>query len=230
MLEVVFSVLLGKSRFFFKECRFQTQDCRMFVHLFTKTLLIMKQFLKALVLVLVLAGGYAQQSQAQVDLTVNPIGLLFGNLGASADFALSETFSIEGQVGVGFGDGNLFGSGYKYFSLPITATGKYYFSPNRGADRFYASAFLRYVNRSYRAEDGSDFAEYTQTRFGGGFGLGYKVVAEKGFVFDIGLGLGRTIVNNHTLKSNDEDFLVEWPGIMIIGKLALGYRFGGQRN
>ncbi|WP_282779427.1 hypothetical protein [Phaeodactylibacter xiamenensis] len=181
----------------------------------------MKQSVKLLLLVGVFALAGLTKAQAQVDVMVNPIGLLFGNLSASADFMLKDNFSVEGQIGVGFGDDGAF----DYFNLPITAYGKYYFNPDDGADKFYASAFLRFINRSWDGNDNAFVSEYSQTRVGLGFGVGYKVVGNSGIVFDLGFGIGRAFIDNVSI--DDETNVVDWPEIMFTGKLAIGYRFGG---
>jgi hypothetical protein len=164
-----------------------------------------------------------------VDVTVNPIGLLFGGLSAGADFVLTENVSIEGSIGIRNGDNGL--TNLKYYNLPITATGKYYFNPKRGADKFYADAFMRFVTRGYSVDDkdvGTTYAEYSQTRFGFGFGIGFKAASGKGLVFDINLGVGRAFVDKIAFDSNGEHFEVDWTNVMIVGKLGLGYRFGGK--
>lgn len=188
----------------------------------------MKQSLKILFLSAVLVTvGFAQQAKAQVDVTVNPIGLLFGNLSLAGDFILAENISVEGQIGVGFGDDDL--TSLDYFNLPITALGKYYFNPKNGADKFYANVFLRFVTRNYSADDGnSTVAEYSQTRLGAGFGIGYKVASEKGLIFDVGFGVGRAFIDNTKFESEGDEVIVDWPDIMFTGKLAIGYRFGGK--
>lgn len=183
----------------------------------------MKQSVKLLLLVGVFALTGLTKAQAQVDVMVNPIGLLFGNLSASADFMLKDNFSVEGQIGVGFGDE----LGLDYFNLPITAYGKYYFNPDDGADKFYADVFLRFIARNYSAEDNSTtLAEYSQTRVGAGFGIGYKVVGQSGIVFDLGFGIGRAFIDNTSYESDGDRVEVDWPEIMFTGKLAIGYRFG----
>lgn len=185
----------------------------------------MKQSVKILALVSAFAFAGFQQVEAQVDVQISPIGLLWGNLGLSADFVLQDNFSVEGQIGVGFGNEDI---GLDYFSLPITAYGKYYFNPEDGADKFYADVFLRFVNRNYSADDdGTNLAEYSQTRVGGGFGIGYKVVGNSGIVFDVGFGVGRAFIDNTSFESDGERVEVNWPEIMFVGKLAIGYRFGG---
>jgi hypothetical protein len=165
---------------------------------------------------------FAQTARAQVDVTLNPIGLLFGDLSLGADFVITNNFSVEGTLG--FGSNKI--SEVKGNNLGLSAIGKYYFNPKEGADRFYADAFLRFVNRKWNYDDNSTFADYTSTRFGLGFGIGYKVVSSGGFVFDLNLGAGRAIVDNNKYESNGIQEDVDWPKIMFQGKIGVGYRFG----
>lgn len=169
---------------------------------------------------------------AQVDATINPIGLLFGDFGVGADVGVSDNFSTE--LGVGFGgrsgdDG--VGGDYKFSNLGINATAKYYFSPDDGADNFYSGIFLRYINRDYEYEETAGFSlssDYTQTRFGVGFLAGYKAVGNSGIVFDINFGVGRALSDKTEFSDSDGvQTTIEWPELMVTGKLGIGYRFGG---
>ena len=178
-----------------------------------------------LILALAIFTLSAFRAQAQVDVTVNPIGLLFGDLSVGGDFILSDEFSVEATLGFGGGDDDF--TSLKWRNIPITAVGKYYFNPDDGADKFYASAFLRYINRNYSADGETTFAEYSQSRFGIGVGIGYKAVSRSGVVFDIGFGVGRALSDSTTFETDGEEFEVDWPEIMFQGKLGVGYRFGG---
>jgi len=189
--------------------------------------------LKHLVLSLCLIASFITTTNAQVDVTINPVGALFGNIDLGVDFMVSEKFSAELTVGPNFGTRNISINGsqeYKYFGLPITAFGKYYFNPRNGGDKFYADAFLRFVSRSLEAESNDNtYADARQTRMGLGFGIGYKAVSDGGFVFDVGFGVGRAFVNNIEYTSEGIQENINWPGIMFAGKLGIGYRFGGGR-
>jgi len=168
-----------------------------------------------------------QQANAQIDVSVNPIGLLFGDFSIGADFALSENFSIEPQIG--FGSNKI--NDVKGANIGVNAVAKYYFSPNRGADRFYGDVFLRYINRNWNYDDNSGFVDYTSTRIGIGFGIGYKVVSGGGFVFDIGFGAGRALVDENKYEdSTGTQQDIDWPLLMFQGKLGIGYRFGGSKD
>ncbi len=172
--------------------------------------------------------------QAQVDATISPISLLWGDINASADFAVKENFSIEANVG--YRRGTFFGLLDKREVIPATLLAKYYFSPKNGADGFYADGFLRYVNRSFEATATVDSLEsqkiaFSRNRVGLGFGLGYKVVSAKGFVLDIGGGIGRSIYQDSSLKSEGEEVDVpEWGKTLGFFKIGIGYRFGGGKK
>lgn len=181
---------------------------------------------RILVLSLALFALFAIRVQAQVDVTINPIGLLFGGINVGADFALSEEFSIEANIGYNADDDNVLSADARYTGIPVQAVAKYYFGPEKGADKFYGDVFLRYVNRSYKYEDNSNNADFNQARFGFGIGAGYKVVSKKNIVFDIGFGVGRVLVDNTTYKDsqgNQESF--DFPDLIVNGKLGIGYRF-----
>jgi hypothetical protein len=187
--------------------------------------------LKLFTLILCLAAfSFTNQSEAQVDLTINPVGLLWGDLSVGADFTISENLSVEAAVGFGSGNNGLGEGEFKHRSIPITAFGKYYFNPDNGADKFYILAFLRFINRNYSWEGSSSFYDdYSVTRVGGGFGVGYKVVSGGGFVFDINFGAGRSFINNYKYDdSSVNDPYIDWGNIMFAGKLGIGYRFGGK--
>lgn len=87
---------------------------------------------------------------------VNLIGFLFGNFSVSVDFMLKDNFSVEGQIGVGFGDDGVF----DYFNLLIIVYGKYYFNLDDGVDKFYVSVFLCFINCSWDGNDNVFVLEY----------------------------------------------------------------------
>jgi len=171
--------------------------------------------------------AFNQESKAQIDATINPIGLLFNRINVGADFALAENFSIEGNIGANFG--SALGGDFKFFGLPVTAFGKYYFTPEAGADKFYGDVWLRFISRNYSYEGTDNVSDYTQSRLGLGFGIGYKAVAGKGLVFDIGLGAGRAFVDNTKFAREELDPIsVKWPKLMFVFKTGIGYRFGSK--
>ncbi|MFT4760212.1 MAG: hypothetical protein ACI9XO_003125 [Paraglaciecola sp.] len=180
----------------------------------------------ALTTCFLLTGLFSQDAQAQIDVTINPIGALFGSFSVGGDFALTESISVEGVVGFSSRKDD----GTKYSAIPITAFGKYYFNPKNGIDKFYVSAFMRFVNRKYKDNDDNDsfnYGDFTNTRFvvGVGVGVGYKVISKGGFVFDIGLAGGRAFINNTKTDDNFSGLILTSGDLMLTGKLGIGYRF-----
>lgn len=174
-----------------------------------------------------------QKVQAQVDVTAQPLGLLFGIYNFSGDFYVSDNFSVEAVLGFTSRSGTVTDSDtgedadVDYTSVPVMAMGKYYFNPRNGADRFYLSAFLRYVNRKVQYSSASDNADVTWSRFGVGFGVGTKIVSQKGVVLDLGLGIGRAFVDKISYDNSGDQQEIDWPGLIVLPRLAVGYRFGG---
>lgn len=173
--------------------------------------------------------------QAQVDLTTNPVNLIFGNINAGADFGIKENFSLEANVA--YSKGDYWGLVDKRETIPVNLIGKYYFNPKNGADGFYVDAFTRFVNRSITAtykgdnENIPDEVNYTRNQLGLGVGLGFKVVSQKGFVFDIGTGIGRAVYHKDKLNVSEQDYKI--PSLikaMGYFKIGLGYRFGGGKE
>ena len=183
---------------------------------------------RILILSLAIFAFSAFKAHAQVDATINPINLLFGTITVGADVVLTDEFSVEATLGYTSRKDDVLAADAKYTGIPIQLIGKYYFNPDRGADKFYADVFLRYVNRSYKYDDDSaNFSDFNQSRIGAGIGFGYKTVSRSNIVFDFGLNVGRVIADNTKYADSSgtqEEFSL--PGLIIGVKLGVGYRFG----
>ena len=122
---------------------------------------------------------------------------------------------------------------YKNTGFGARLIGKYYFNPNKGCDKWNIGPYVKYGQSTGKGTDNVNNISYevTRTRFAVGFYTGYKWVSRKNIVFEIGFGLGRAFVNKY--ESDDETLnLDNFPGFNIdaTAKLALGYRFGGERS
>ena len=102
---------------------------------------------------------------AQTELKVSPLALLFGGLALSAEQQITPSFGLDADI-LAAVDG--FGA---------NLSGKYYFDPNQGIDRFHIGIFAGGI---------------TDNGVGGGFLAGYKWVSSKRIVFEAGVGVGRT--------------------------------------
>ena len=117
--------------------------------------------MKKLLLVFALLA-YLSPLFAQTEVKLSPIPLLFGYVAASVEQGVSKSFGIEGDFILieDFIGGNL--------------SGKYYFDPSKGIDKFHVGAF-----------------EGVHESIGIGFLVGYKLVSRKNVLFEVGLGVGR---------------------------------------
>lgn len=169
-------------------------------------------------------------AKAQIDASISPFALIWGNPNVSVDFGLSEDFSVEATLGVRFGN-SIFSSieDYDRFRVPITVAGKYYFSPKYGADGFYGSLWTKMVNVNVDFVDNTR-SDYNRFRIGLGIGAGYKVVSKGGIFFDIGAGIGRRVFENTNFDDSQlvQDLLDDIFAIMFISKIGVGYRFGSK--
>lgn len=168
-----------------------------------------------------------QKANAQLDIIINPAELIFGDFAVGGDYVINDDMSVD--LFLSFGQNNQVFDVFDRSTLKATATFKYYFGPEMGADRWYGSVFLRDAFRTYTAgENGSAYSDYTTNRISAGFGAGFKKVTNSNFVFDIGIGVGRVL--NSSAKYDDPDLLeggfIE-TNVVYIGKVGIGYRFGG---
>jgi len=103
---------------------------------------------------------------AQVDVKINPIALLFTGVQVGADFSLQENSSIDADIII---VDDVFYS---------TLAGKYYFNPKIRSDGFHIGGFIAAGNEDIGV--------------GVGFLGGYKWLSNTGKVlFELGLGVGR---------------------------------------
>lgn len=183
--------------------------------------------MKQILIIAFLLAFSTSNSEAQIDVTINPIGLLFSNFDGGADIGFSDELSVEPRVGLNFGDIRFGGIEYSITGFTLGAIGKYYFVPQNGIDKWHVGPYISYNRGNLKAEDDPDVK---RTRLGVGLYTGYKRVSARNIVFDIGLGLGRKFINKWENDSNRELDLSGIPflNISAVGRLSLGYRFGGK--
>lgn len=185
----------------------------------------MKKKFSALVLLMMIAT----LSFSQFELKFEPISLLFGQIPVSAEYVVTEHIGIEATVGYSFGKDKNYSSSTSSSGLVICGLAKYYFKPDKGGDKFYVFPYVRNVNRTFNFTENNTEYKATYKAFGVGFGFGYKIVAESGLLFDIGLGAGRNFSGGYTYDdptySSSEDFFIP---INFLGRVSVGYRFGGK--
>lgn len=189
--------------------------------------------MKKLILPIFLLLAVAYRSNAQVDVQINPIGILFSSINATAEFGVSEDFGIEGGLDYDFQNFNIDDIKYRNNGIGIRAIGKYYFRPEDGIDRWAIGAYTRFATGTASADDGlGTEGEVKSTKFAVGFYTGYKWVSRKNVVFELGLGLGRNFVRTYEYSDGDEVDTSDIPllNVDVLGRLSLGYRFGGSKK
>ena len=121
--------------------------------------------MKKIWILAVLLSASLHHLNAQTELKVSPVALLFGGLAFSAEQQITPSFGLDADI-LAAVDG--FGA---------NLSGKYYFDPREGIDRFHIGIFAGGI---------------TENGVGGGFLAGYKWVSSKRIVFEAGVGVGRT--------------------------------------
>lgn len=162
---------------------------------------------------------------AQTEVKINPLGLLFGSPDLSAEFGLSHSASLEPFIGFTSRKTTLGDSGWKYNALNAGASFKYFFNPQRGIDRFYAGVYTRFNNGSWTYDN----EKLGYQRLSLGLLIGQKWVSKKNVVFELALGAGRAFLTNLDKTSSGESLSLGY-GVDFMGRLALGYRFGGGKD
>ncbi len=167
--------------------------------------------------------------QAQTELKINPLGLLFSSPDLSVEFAAAENIGVEPFLGVSFLKLTVDGDGYKSNGFNYGVNGKYYFNPDKGIDKFYAGIYMRGGNSKYTGQGSNSGDSFSRNYVGLGLSLGYKWVSRQNIVFDVGAGIGRKLVNKYTDASSSN---VDLSGITILNldgffRFGVGYRFGG---
>lgn len=190
--------------------------------------------MKKLFVLIVCVGFLSSSLKAQVDVTINPVGLLFENIRLNIEYGVSQDFGIEGRIAPLFNSSSIGEVNYSSLGLGIGVMGKYYFAPKTSIDGWHVGMYAEGRSNKFEADlDGTIIVpEYTNTRLAIGFYGGYKFVSNKNFVFDIGMGFGRNFVNRSVDANGNvldgTDFLILQ--LDYIGKLAIGYRFGGNTS
>lgn len=175
-------------------------------------------------LTLPLALLFVISMNAQIDVKVNPIALLFASFDVSAEFGLSENFGLDVAPILDFGSQDYGIDEYKYTRFGAIVNPRYYVNPKNDVDRFYVGAYAKFLTGKAKLDD---LVGWKNTRLAIGANIGYKVVADSGFIFDVGFGVGRAFLNNYEgdgIVDFSEEVL-EAIDIDLIGRLAVGWRF-----
>ena len=160
---------------------------------------------------------------AQVEVKVNPIGVLIGQAGVGIEYLAgeNEVIGIEALASYKFPiESALFttlvaeSTGFEVVVQP-----KLYFQNGQGWDGFYFAPYVVYINRQSTYEGDP----ITYNALGGGVAAGYKMVTEPGLLFDAGAGIGRNFQSAYSdpeIDSNEDLFLP----FNFIARVSIGFR------
>lgn len=117
-----------------------------------------KKILTLSTFMLIAAYGFAQ-----IEVKLNPIGLLFGQIPISGEYLINDDMGAEVTVGYYFKKESGFNDVSKSSGLVSNVLFKYYFNPEKGGDKFYAFPYFRYVSRSFTFTDATNNSEIEST-------------------------------------------------------------------
>lgn len=182
----------------------------------------MKQLLTLIATVLTLSLS------AQTELKINPIGALFSSPDLSAEFGVKDNIGIEPYIGASWYNLTVSDTKFKSTGVGYGLNGKYYFSPDKGIDKFYAGIYLRGGSSTFKSDSTGSNDSFKRNRLGAGLSLGYKWVSRNNVIFEVGGGLGRKIYSKYSNEAGTVN-IADIPILNIDGffKFAIGYRFGG---
>ncbi len=170
--------------------------------------------------------GFAQTSQAQIEVKINPIGALFSAPDLGVEYIVNESFGVELNLAFNFNKFTVDGTEFRNTGFGTRLSGKYYFSPDDGGDRWYAGVYTKFRRGNGSADNSTD--EVTSTRLAVGILFGHKWVTKHNLVFEINVGFGRAFISKWEYSDGEEvntnDIpLLNWD---VVGTFAVGYRFG----
>lgn len=169
-------------------------------------------------------------TNAQVDVTLNPVNLFRVRGDLSAEFGATKDVGVEAIAQYLTPSGIILDAiGYeKGVGGGVAVLGKYYFKPSEdGLDRFNIGLYTNYKAINYTAKEDSNLPDGERRAFSGGIYFGYKSVSKRNIVFDIGFGLGRYFKNDYQDINGEGLDISSIPYINFdwFGKLGVGYRF-----
>lgn len=172
---------------------------------------------------------FATYGFSQFEVKTNPLSAMFGTIPVSIEYVAAEKIGLEGTVGYYFKKDDTFSTDSKSSGITGKFLLKFYFSPNKGGDKFYGFPYFRYSSRSSTFYDSSTSTDITATykAIGAGLGLGYKWVSDGGFLLDFGLGVGKNFSGGFTYSEATYVPTITIPvfPINFVSRISIGYRF-----
>ena len=181
---------------------------------------------KKLLSTIAVALFFATATFAQIEVKVNPVGLLFGGVCISGEYILSDNMGVELTGRLASRNLAFTTEDSKLTGFGSTAAFKYYFSPDVGGDKFYAGVYARYagLKGKYTGDLSQKEETVTWNKFALGINAGYKWVADSGLLFEVGTGIGRNLSSEWTYSDGDESYDFNFP-LDFTFRISVGWRF-----
>jgi Protein of unknown function (DUF3575) len=170
---------------------------------------------------------------AQLDISIDPIGLGLKFYSVKIDYAVQPKFSVELEPIVvrskfSFLGDNLYNKGMRYRCI-----GKYYANPKTKNDAWYYGGYLTFSDIRRTTFNGTLLSvdkQYTRLALGG-LG-GYKWKFDNRIIMDMNLGLGRYLSKKEVIypvanprPENASAALLALKDFNVVMQLSVGYRF-----
>lgn len=167
----------------------------------------------------------------QIDVKVNPFGILFNSPDVSAEYIANEQIGIELLAGVDYGtllgssslseSNRLNKSGYRF-----RIAGKYYFEKDKGGDTWYAGIYAGANSRTATPSvNASSAIGWSESGINTGIHGGYKFVLNSNIIFDLGMGFGRIFSERLSFIDPVSGTFLSSFGLNSFLRLEMGYRF-----
>jgi hypothetical protein len=187
-------------------------------------------FMKKLIVLALFSFTYLGVIKAQIELKINPIGILiFNTADIVGEYLINENIGLELGIGLIYGNyGGIVDRDFDRSGYRLLVAGKYYFSPDDGCDKFYAGLYLRPKSVTFTNNDDNVDFGFKQSSLGVGLMSGYKWVGARGITIEFGGGLGRGVRKRTTLNDNSKTLDLPSLKLNVFLRLSVGYRFRGD--
>ncbi|OAV42723.1 DUF3575 domain-containing protein [Lewinella sp. 4G2] len=130
-------------------------------------------------------------AQLQVDAKLNLGSLLTGGVNVAGDVMIDPNFSASLGLAYATTNFNISDGAFRYRAARFIPEGRYYVSPEYGADRFFVGAYGKAV--SVRATEKATDQIAKGTRLVLGPLAGYKWILPSGILIELNAGVGASL-------------------------------------
>lgn len=165
-------------------------------------------------------GDYSQNG---LEIQTRPLRIIFGSPNLGFEWVNNDNLGVNLDVGTQLGGilSPLVGVETNFY---VIARGKFYLQPKYGSDGMYVGGYARYRYQGNTVTINNQTSSAPSVKASLGLATGYKWMSDYGILFDLGLGLGRDIIDN-TGTGGTVNVFDGLLGVNLIGNATIGYRF-----